>query len=237
MSASFGFFELPAEIRFMIYRLLFCPSTEPILISFLLAGPIKRSAQILRISRACQEEASPVLYGQNQFALDWAYSGTESSILEFFENVGSKNRHLIRHLRARHFSIWTLDKIRKRRSLRPVLENLQSLSLEFFKSNRFVNVYLPRKGNGVAILQDIQKYLRTRRGPYKNLVQVFKTATEDLAQGPTLRVCLASIAAKPNPEVGKFLLLVSSCTIDRALQECVLNVGAEIEALKTFRRF
>ncbi len=201
MSAALGFFDLPVEIRSMIYRLLFCPSSEPILISFLLARSIKRSAQLLRVCRSCHEEAAPILYGFNQFALDWAFPGTESSILEFLERIGPKYGQLIRHLRVTHYSIWTLEKMRARRSLRPILENLESLCLEFYDENSFNTYWGPTRRNHITILRDVQRFLKTQRGPYRKLVRAFKSANKPSLHVSTLNVCLVSIGTKPNLEV------------------------------------
>jgi hypothetical protein len=185
----------------MIYRLLFCPSSEPILISFLLAGPLGRSAQLLRVCRSCHEEASPVLYGESQFALDWAYSGTESIIIDFLEKIGPTNRQFVRHLRVSHYSIWTLEKLRARRTLRPILENLESLWLKFY-----IQYSLDSNGassierSSAKILRDVQTFLKTQRGPYRKLVKAFK-AIEDPDQCPVLRVRLVSATAKPDLKV------------------------------------
>lgn len=142
-----------------------------------------------------------MLYGKNDFTLDWAYCGTELSILEFLQDIGTKNRQLIRHLRARHFSIFTLDKIRAQRDLRPILENLDSLSLEFYDGNRSIDNYGSAKKNPVTILQDVQRYLKMQRGPYRKLVKAFKIAVDCPAYDPILGVRLASAAIKPGPKV------------------------------------
>jgi hypothetical protein len=180
----------------MIYRLLFRPSPEPILISLLFVSSSRRSAQLLRVSRACHEEGSPVLYGQNQFALDWAYAGTEPGLLEFLQDVGTKNRQLIRHLSARYAyaSTCTLGKIRERRSLRPVLENLDSLSLECCS-----NV----KGCfAINLLRDVRRYLSTQRGPYQKLVRAFKTTSDHPIWVSMLSIRLISTAIRQKPTVG-----------------------------------
>jgi hypothetical protein len=208
MSSRLSLFDLPVEIRFMIYKLLFHPSSEPILISFLLVCSVKRSSQLLRVCRSCLEEASPVLYGDNQFALDWAYAGTEPSILDFFENIGFRNRQLIRHLSARYFSIGTLDKIRERRSLRPVLEGLDSLSLEFYNQTRNLYGYSPGRSNAATILHTLQRYLKVQRGPFRKLVKVLKLATDCPVEAPSLSVRVVSAAMKMGPKVGNLLLVV-----------------------------
>lgn len=201
MSAALGFFDLPVEIRFMIYKLLFCPSSEPVMISFLLAGPIKRSAQLLRVCRSCLEEAAPILYGSNQFSLDWAFSGTEPSILDFLESIGPENGELVRHLRVSHCSIWTLEKMRARRSLRPILENLESLCLEFYDENSFDGYWDPTRRDRITILRDVQRFLKTQRGPYRKLVRAFKSANKLSPHVPTLILCLVSAGTKPYLEV------------------------------------
>jgi len=202
MSAPLGFFDLPGELRFMIYRLLFRPSSEPILVSFLLAGPLQRSAQLLRVCRSCHAEASPVLYGENRFALDWAYSGTESSIIEFFEDVGPTNRQFIRHLRASHYSIWTLEKLRVRKSLRPILENLESLSVRFDVLLAFDLFGIASiKKSSVKFLRDVQTILKTQRGSCRKLVKAFHSATGDAASGLVLELRLMPTTAKPDLKV------------------------------------
>lgn len=182
----------------MIYRLLFCPSREPIIISFLLASSVERSAQLLRVCRSCCEEASPVLYGGNEFALHWAFTGIEPYIIEFFENIGTNNRQFVRHLRARHSSIWTLEKIRARRSLRPVLENLDSLRLEFYNSGGTVRSQRPySQGDGVCVLKSVRRYLKAQRGPFQKLGRVFKIAAEYPYSFEKLRLASAVIRLDP----------------------------------------
>jgi hypothetical protein len=199
MSAPRGFLDLPGELRFMIYRLLFCPPSEPILVSFPSAGPLRRSAQLLRVCRSCHKEASSVLYGDNQFALDY---GTESSILEFFENVGPTNRLLIRHLKACDDSIRTLEKLRTRRSLRPTLENLDSLSVEFFICYSYESFYrgLLEKST-TKLLHDVQTFLKTQRGPYQKLTKTFQSPKEIQVAWPVLRCRLVCATAKPELKV------------------------------------
>jgi hypothetical protein len=202
MSSKLGFLDLPAEIRFMIYRLLFHPSSEAILIGLALASSVGRSAQLLRVCRVCNQEGSPVLYGENQFALDWAYSGIEHTILEFLENIGLRNQQSIRHLRARHSSNYTLDKMRARRSLRPILENLDSLSLEFWIENRSIGAYLQRLRTGPTILQELRRRLKSQRGPYMKLAKAFKNKTDCLfPEDYALSIRLLSGTMKPGPEV------------------------------------
>lgn len=192
-----GFLGLPAEIRFMIYRLLFCSSTEPILATLAHAHLVKRSAELLSTCKACCDEGSLVLYGENQFALDWAYRGAESLVLEFFESIGSKNQRLIRHLSARHQSIHTLNKIRARRNLRQMLENLESLTLECYLDS----IYLGPETTSLTIFRDIRLFLKTQRGPYRKLVRVLKTASVYKDYHLPWRIRLVSDAIKPGPKV------------------------------------
>lgn len=193
-----GLLDLPVEIRFMIYRLLFCPSPEPILLSLLPVSSAKHSAQLLRTCRACHEEGSPILYGENKLALDWAYRGTEEGILDFFAAIGLNNRQLIRHLRVREGSIGTLKLVGGRRDLRPVLENLESLSLELYK-------YGPLFFLGADLLRAIPRWLRKQRGPYRKLVRAFITpgqhATRHLCRSCVLSIRLISARMEPGPEV------------------------------------
>lgn len=200
MSARLGFLDLPVEIRLMIYRLLFCPSAEPILISFYLTRSIKRSAQLLRVCRTCYEEASMVLYAENVFAVDWAYSGTEPSILNFLENIGAKNRQLIRHLQARHHSMRTLVKMQSRRSLRLILENLETLSLEFYDANGAVKRCWPGVKNGFTILREVHRYLKKQRGPYQKLARAFRTDLGHSLYHTLFKVDLASAAIRSKPK-------------------------------------
>ena len=196
-SGARGFLDLPAEIRFMVYRLLLCPSTEPILATLAHARRGNPSTELLSTCKACCDEGSPVLYGENQFALDWAYSGAESLVLDFFESVGSKNRCLIRHLSARHLSIRTLSKIRVRRSLRQMLENLDSLTLECY----YDSMYLGPDFTTLTIFRDLRLFLRTQRGPYRKLLRVLKTVTLHEDYHPPWRLRLISDAVKPGPQV------------------------------------
>lgn len=206
MSRRLGFLDLPIEIRFMIYKLLFHPSPEPILVSFLLASSVKRSAQLLRTCRSCHEEASSVLYGKNLFALDWAYAGTEIAILDFLEDIGMKNRQLIRHLRALYASIETLDKMRARRSLRPILEGLDSLSLEFYIERRS-GCTSPSRNESMKILKNLRRYIKAQRGPYQRLVRSLKSVSDCPAQACFWEVRLVSPAIKHSAKVVEVTIL------------------------------
>lgn len=93
MTSSFEFLSLPAEIRLMIYRLLFefqdgtyfeidCiyglypGGIEPITVTQPAPPPYYRirdmprlAVQLLRVNTICYQEAAPVLYGEDSFAM------------------------------------------------------------------------------------------------------------------------------------------------------------------------
>jgi hypothetical protein len=172
----------------MIYRLLFCPTLEPILTGLSLAGPLRRSAQLLRVCRLCHSEASPVLYGENRFSLYWTCSSTGFCFLDFFENIGPANWQFIRHLGASEDEMWTLEMLRARKCLRPMLENLESLSLNVKKSS-------------VRVLRNVQAVLKTQRGPYRKLIKAFHPVIEEEGLFLVLRLRLVSATTKPDLKV------------------------------------
>jgi hypothetical protein len=206
MSAPLGFFDLPGELRFMIYRLLFCPTLEPILTGFSLAGPLRHSAQLLRVCRSCHTEASPVLYGENRFSLYWIYpcssTATGFSFLRFFENIGPANWQFIRHLGASEDEMWTLEMLRARKCLRPMLENLESLSLKVYVDLTLSPLKTRSiKKSSVKVLRDVQAILKTQRGPYRKLIKAFHPAVEEEDLDLVLRLRLVSATTKPDLKV------------------------------------
>ncbi|KAF7510851.1 hypothetical protein GJ744_005951 [Endocarpon pusillum] len=68
--------------------------------------------------------------------------------------------------------------MRARRSLRPILENLESLRLEFYGENSFNNYWGQRGRDRISNLRDVQRFLKTQRGPYRKLVRAFKSAKQ-----------------------------------------------------------
>jgi hypothetical protein len=101
-----------------------------------------------------------------------------------------------------------LDKIRERRSLRPVLEGLDSLSLECYNQARNVYGYSPGRSNAASILHTLQRYLKVQRGPFRKLVKVLKPATDCPVKAPSLSVRVVSAAMKMGPKVGNLLVVV-----------------------------
>ena len=147
-----------------------------------------------------------MLYGENQFTIYWAHSSLESRTVDFFENIGARNKQFIRHLRAQNC---TLKTFRARRSLRPILENLESLSLTFYHGQGMIRGYGSSGRSSITILRDIQRFLKTQRGPYRKLVRAFKIGAEHSADAPTLNVRLLSAKIKPGLEVGSFAPVLS----------------------------
>ncbi|KAI7539565.1 hypothetical protein KC331_g9682 [Hortaea werneckii] len=106
-SRKTGFLDLPAELRNEIYRLTFVAKGR-----FALSRPtnFSRSAAFLRTCRQVHQEASGILYGENEFFFsrrsdrhgsfwqaEWSELGFKS-IRKFLKTIGPANTAMIRHL-------------------------------------------------------------------------------------------------------------------------------------------
>lgn len=77
-----------------------------------------------------------------------------------------------------------------------MLENLESLSFEFFP----VGEYGP--ATPIMVLKNARLCLKTQRGPYRKLVRVLNASTISSGFASTLCVRIVSAQVKPGPEVG-----------------------------------
>jgi hypothetical protein len=117
MRAPLTFFDLPAEVRNIIYRLLFpkrCWGIEPRVLAVLsdesedeVEYPpyhhIHKPASSLRTSKSFNVEASPFVYGATSF-----YFSTLSHGIYFLEHIGKQNAIYITGLRMR--SLWLVER-------------------------------------------------------------------------------------------------------------------------------
>ena len=98
--APLGFFDLPAEVRNIIYRLLFPREPFSIRISITDTGTwfthTNKPANILRVSKAFNIEATPFFYSPNQFDFVKLYD-----VLRFINRIGKQN--------AAYLTILTVD--------------------------------------------------------------------------------------------------------------------------------
>jgi hypothetical protein len=177
MSSRLGFTELPAEIRIMIYKLAFI-SDKPISVSGQPGGENTLSGQLLRTCRMIREEGSPILYGENTFLMECKSFISTTDLVRVFEGFGESAK-FIRHLQAHEYAACAVNSLRSVRTLREMLQGLESLEITLLEGLAKYRWYYGTPGSRKRrpYILDLREWVKVARGPFQNLTRVFLERT------------------------------------------------------------
>ena len=169
-TAPFHFLDLPAELRNKIYYLLLVAPNGEMICS---RQGFRADVQILGVCQQVFSEASPILYGQNEFHLIAAGLHTVNDGNHGWTNAGIRNTKFVRRLRVDSYSRSLRHPFNDEQSItassdagQPVLNfikiascmpSLESFTLRCCVDMSFQRQYSPRDMAASCLMQVAQK--------------------------------------------------------------------------------